>query len=98
MTMEVKKEEKNIVVKVDGWLDVNSSKDFTDEIEKLSGFENLTIDFEAVDYISSAGVRAIVAAYKKSEESNAKFKVINIKSSVLEIFKMTGLDKKMDLS
>ncbi len=56
---------------------------------KDAGAENYVLDFTAVDYISSAGLRVLIAT-----DQTAKSLIIkNINEEVKEVFEMTGFDQ-----
>ena len=51
---------------VDGWLDTKTAPDLLAALDSLDeGVSSLVLDFSGLEYISSSGVRAVVAAYKK---------------------------------
>ena len=78
---------------IEGWLDTAASPEMHKEIEGLDeGIESLVIDLEKLEYISSSGVREVVAAYKKMKGA---LTVKNASSSIMSIFKATGIDKKI---
>ncbi|MBQ6543819.1 MAG: phosphotransferase [Clostridia bacterium] len=55
---------------------------------------DLTLDAQALEYISSAGLRIIL----RLKKANPSLKVINCSSEVYEIFDMTGFTEMMDIS
>ena len=59
-------------------------------------FLYLTVDMSEVDYISSVGLRALLS-FQKQLSSKGEVKIVNIKPEVLEIFKMVGFDKVLNL-
>lgn len=63
------------------------------EIRAANTYDNLVLDADELEYISSAGLR-IVLRLKKSEPS---FSVINTNSEVYEIFEMTGFTEMIDV-
>lgn len=65
------------------------------EIINLKNFEALIFDAKELQYISSAGLRAILAVQKKVGKN---FSVINLSNDVLEIFKMAGLQYVIEIS
>ena len=56
--------------------------------------ENLIIDCEDLEYISSAGLRVLLRLRQKFED----LKLINVSSDVYEIFEMTGFTEMLDIS
>ena len=57
--------------------------------ESLIGVEELTFDFEKLEYISSAGLRVLLAA-QKTMNNQGSMKVKNVNEIVMEIFDVTG--------
>jgi anti-sigma B factor antagonist len=92
--MEIKKKRKNgiMVISVTGRLDAVSSPEFENELTGLmaGGERLLVLDFGELDYISSAGLRTILAATKKLKESQGKLTLAALKSVVKEVFEISG--------
>ena len=65
--------------------------------ENWEGITELIMDFAAVDYISSAGLRVILMANQQMEECDGSMTVRNINEDIREIFEMTGFDSLLDL-
>ena len=97
MTITQTKKEDTIILKIEGWLDVNTTPELQQYLENLEQTETLIFDFDELEYISSAGVRAVVASYRKQKENDRKFQVINVNREVFEVFDMTGLTAKIDI-
>ena len=51
--------------------------------------DELVFDFEGVEYISSAGLRVLLANYKAFSKKGG-MKVIHVKEMIMEIFDVTG--------
>ncbi len=91
ITKTINNEEATLAVS--GWLDTQAAPQLHEELEKLEeGVERLVIDFAGLEYISSSGVREVVAAYKKM---NGALVVRNTSAGIMTIFKATGIDKKI---
>ncbi len=65
------------------------------EIIKSKNVEALIFDAKELRYISSAGLRVILATQK---EVGKKISVINLSNDVIEIFKMAGFQYMMEIS
>ncbi len=73
-----------------GRLDAVTSREFGEVLEaSLAGVEHLTLDFERLDYISSAGLRVLLMA-QKTMDKQGDMKLVHVRESVLEIFEPTG--------
>ena len=51
----------------------------------------LAVDFSGVDYISSAGLRAVLQAARAAQEHSAEFAVCALSTPVKRVFDMSGL-------
>ena len=94
--MNITKEynEKELTLKVEGRIDTITSQDLDKEInDEMGNFDSLIIDFSDLEYISSAGLRVLIATQKKLKDDNVPFIIKNVNDSVNEIFKMSGFDK-----
>lgn len=75
-------------ITLDGRLDTNTAPEFEKFLgENYVGTEALILDCEKLVYISSAGLRVLLAAQKKMKGS---MKLINVCELVMEVFEMTG--------
>ena len=90
MTIEIKKSADEIILEVAGRLDTTTAPALEKTItENISGIKNLILDFKALEYISSAGLRVLLSAQKKMQKIGS-MKVINVCEEVMEVFEMTG--------
>ena len=84
-----------VTMEITGWLDTQTAPQLEEELSKLSDeVTSLVFDFANLEYISSAGLRQVVAAYKKMQQKEG-FKIINISDEVYDVFKLTGFDQKI---
>ena len=84
-------------ITVNGWLDTLTAPAFHNEVEDLNGAKNVVLDFGSVEYISSAGLRETVALYRRVTGQGGAFVVRKVKKDVMDVFTMTGFDKKLDI-
>jgi len=87
-----------ITLKIDGWLDVQTTPELHAYMEELPPVQDLVFDFSELEYISSAGVREVVAAYRRQQEAKGAFSVINVSSDVMDVFSMTGINRKISIT
>ena len=57
--------------------------------EVLDGLSSLTMDFEKLEYISSAGLRVLLSA-QKIMNKQGEMKIIHVNDTIMEIFEVTG--------
>ena len=86
-----------LLVKLSGRIDVTSTPEIEQEINsELDSISYLTIDMGDVNYISSVGLRALLS-FQKKIASKGQMRIVNVKQEVLEIFKMVGFDKVLNI-
>ncbi|MBP5193383.1 MAG: STAS domain-containing protein [Clostridia bacterium] len=90
-------ENSTVTLVLEGRLDANAAPKLEAEIaDSLEGLVTLVLDFEKLEYISSAGLRVLLFAYKRlSGQGNVKIR--NVGKSVMEIFNVTGFADIFDL-
>ncbi len=94
MEIEKKYDEKELTISVKGRIDTITSNDLEKEItDEMGNFDSLIVDFDKVDYISSAGLRLLISTQKKLKPDNIPFVIKNANDTVKEIFRMSGFDK-----
>jgi anti-anti-sigma factor len=85
----------HVTFKIDGWLDTQTAPELGAALDDLGDdVESLVLDLSALEYVSSAGIRQIVAAHKKM---GGKLEVHGVAPEVLEVFKLTGVDKRLNI-
>lgn len=73
-----------------GRLDTVTSPALEKELrESLEGVSELTLDFEGLEYISSAGLRVLLAA-QKTMNRQGEMKLVHVCDTIMEIFEVTG--------
>ncbi len=73
-----------------GRLDRNTSEELETKLKPaLDGVKELGFDFSNLDYISSAGLRVLLAAQKKMK-GDGKIRIKGAKKEIRDIFDMTG--------
>ena len=77
-------------VTVEGRIDTTTAPELEKEIkDSLDGVKSLVLDFEKVEYISSAGLRVLLST-QKIMNKQGEMKLINVSSDIMEIFEVTG--------
>lgn len=78
------------VFSLEGRLDTNTSPELDAALSSFADkADELVFDLEKLEYISSAGLRVLLAAHKDFSKKGG-MKVINVNSMVMEIFEVTG--------
>lgn len=90
MTITKNKNDNFLTLKLEGRLDTTTAPQLENELsENLNGVTELTIDFAELSYISSAGLRVLLATQKRMNKQGS-MKLINVNEIVMEVFEITG--------
>lgn len=90
MTIEIKKNREQTVIEIVGRLDTITAPALDKTInEDIGDTKNLVLDVKGMEYISSAGLRVLLAAQKKMQKIGS-MKVTGVCEEVMEVFEMTG--------
>ena len=88
MNIDLIKNDGAIYVTLDGRLDTTNAPKFEELLsENYADAQSLIINCEKLAYVSSAGLRVLLAAQKKMRVS---MKLTNVCELVMEVFEMTG--------
>ena len=89
MTITKNVADNTVTLAVEGRVDTTTAPELDREI-KLLEEDNLVLDFEKLEYISSAGLRVLLAAQKSYKAREGKMIVKNVNEDVNEVFEITG--------
>ena len=90
MTIEKKLNNAELTISLTGRLDTTTSPQLEAELKAcLDGVEHLVLDFAALDYLSSAGLRVLLAAQKQMNKQGGMV-VRHVNETIAEIFDVTG--------
>ncbi len=97
--MEIKKNQNGDALEIAliGRLDTTTAPMLETEVkENLGDVKNLTFDFAELEYISSAGLRVLLAA-QKIMNANGKMVIKNANSDIMDVFEITGFSDILDI-
>ena len=78
------------VLALEGRLDTLTAPDFEKALkEAVPGVSELTLDFEKLEYISSAGLRVLLTA-QKIMDAQGKMKLVHVCGRIMDIFELTS--------
>ena len=90
MTMDKKMNGTALEIALEGRLDTLTAPELDAVLnQSMPEAESLTLDFSKLEYISSAGLRALLNAHKEMS-SKGGMKIINVNEIVQEVFDVTG--------
>ena len=92
MKIHATKEGNAIVVSLKGRLDAVASPEFETSLSEwiAKGENNFLLNFTDLEYISSAGLRSILATSKKLKATQGKILLTGLHGPVEEVFKISG--------
>ncbi|HOP40730.1 MAG TPA: STAS domain-containing protein [Geobacteraceae bacterium] len=99
MEIQVKKEDKVTIVSVSGKMDAVTAPDYEKRLQELvaAGDKVFINDFSDLVYISSAGLRSILATAKDLKSRNGKLLFAGIKGPVKDVFEISGFGSLFQL-
>ena len=87
--------DKNILyIAVEGRIDASNAADAEEKIFAIKNDnigKHIVLDAEKLEYISSAGIRVLLRAYKKMNFIQGKTRIETVNDIVRKFFEMTGL-------
>mgnify|MGYP003550284612 CR=1 FL=1 len=90
MTIEIKKNQEETIIEIVGRLDTITAPVLDKTINQdIGDTKHLVLDVKNMEYISSAGLRVLLAAQKKMQKIGS-MKVTGVCEEVMEVFEMTG--------
>ena len=95
--MEIKKtiDGEKTVLALEGWLDTKTAPELGVALDELGEeVRSLEFDFAKLEYVSSAGIRQIVAAHKKM---GGNLIVRNVSPEVQEVLRLTGVGNRLNI-
>ena len=100
--MQISEEKQNdiLVFKLDGRLDSNTSPTFEEKVDDAidKGAKLMIIDFENLEYLSSAGLRVILKTTKELKRQEGKLVLCSMADYVKEVFEISGFDSFLPIT
>ena len=91
LNIEKKQAGTALTVKMEGRLDTNTAPVFQSEVEPmLESVSSLMLDFEKVNYVSSAGLRVLLTFEQEMEEKNKTMELCHVNDIIHDVFDVTG--------
>ena len=81
----------SLTVALEGKLSTAASQELESDLRPdLSGINELIFDFEKLEYITSGGLRVLIA-FQKQMKKQGSMKIRNVSPEIMKIFKLVGL-------
>ncbi len=99
--MEISKaiSNQNVIITLKGRLDTMTAPQFDDEVKNIDfdEVETVTLNLKDLEYISSSGLRVVLALYKNLKSKGGNLKIVNVSNTIMELFSMTGMADYLDI-
>lgn len=90
MTITKTVEGTTLHIALEGRLDTTTAPQLEAEVKRsVEGISSLEFDFKALDYLSSAGLRVILAA-QKIMNKQGRMVIRHVNETIMEVFEITG--------
>lgn len=90
MTITTNQENGKLSIALEGRLDTNTAPQLEAQLKQsINGISELEFDFSKLDYISSAGLRVLLAA-QKIMNKQGKMLIRHVNETIMEVFEITG--------
>ena len=92
MLMSVKTANDVMVLEFEGKLDTQTSPDAQRELTRLveEGARKILVDFDKLDYVSSAGLRVLLTTAKQLNAENGELRICCLNELVSDVFDISG--------
>ena len=101
MKLETERIGSNLIVSIDGELDLETAPLFRDMVEKkLNQYEtikHLVLDLEKVSFIDSSGLGAILGRFKRLSQHGGRLSAIKVSKQILRVLELSGLLRIMSV-
>ena len=97
MTINVERDFELVTLGITGRLDTTTAPNLETVVKDLSSdTKELVFNMSELEYISSAGIRVLLAAYKKMTSNDGIMRIEKTNEIVREVFEMTGLSGMLE--
>lgn len=98
MTIATERMEDTLILRPDGRLDTDTAPQFQEALDAIpEEIKALHIDMEKLEYITSAGLRVLLAEMKKRKAQGGGMTVYNVNDAVMEVLHITGFKRHLDI-
>ncbi len=100
MQLSVKTTNEVKILAFEGRLDTRTSPGAQQQLTRLieAGENRFLVNFKKLDYISSAGLRVLLAAAKQLKGIDGELRICSLNEVVKEVFDISGFDMILPIS
>ena len=82
------------VVAIEGELDLDSSAEAEKQLTQMreDGIKKMLLDLEKLEFVSSAGLRVMLATAQELKAAGGDLRVCNLNETVKEVFEVSGFN------
>lgn len=96
MEIRIENSENRSVVAVAGRLDTNTAVELDGALGSITASE-VIVDCAALEYVSSAGLRVILATHKRLSAAQCRLVLRGVRAEVRSVFDMTGFSHILNI-
>lgn len=86
-------------LRLEGRMDTTSAPAAQEAFLKVAGeYAKITLNFASLDYVSSAGLRALLVLQKQVNRTGGSLTLTNVSPAVMEVFEMTGFSGILNIA
>ena len=98
MQLTTAKNGSDLTVSLSGELNTLAAPELSSLLEKeLGGVQRLSLDFAECDYVSSAGLRVLLATFKQLKAAGGSMTLTHVGENFMDVLQNTGLDAVFDI-
>ncbi|MDO5018369.1 MAG: STAS domain-containing protein [Lagierella massiliensis] len=98
LNYEIKEEQDQILIFLEGDLDAYSSDDFKEAVLKvIEDPKDIKLNAKKLNFIDSTGLGSLISIYNSIKENNKNICIEDIKPNVKQIFEITELNKLFNI-
>ncbi|MBP9501054.1 MAG: STAS domain-containing protein [Candidatus Promineofilum sp.] len=98
VTIQVEDLKRVELVKVSGRIDSSNVAQFDNVLKEVAGRKsNIVLDMSGVDYISSAGLRAMISLLREVKKQRGDVRLAAPSERVVEVLQLAGLDSLFEV-
>ncbi|MDY0266500.1 MAG: STAS domain-containing protein [Methanimicrococcus sp.] len=90
MDIQIQRKDSDLQIILIGRLDANTAPQLQEKVDFETDFKSVEIDFGELEYISSAGLRVLLAIHKNCLKNDSALTLFNCNETVKDILNMTG--------
>ncbi len=78
-------------IALEGNIDIKTSSDLETEINsKIDQVTEINFDFAKLEFLTSAGLRVLLAAQQEMEDKGGTMTLKNVNDEIMDVFNLTG--------